>query len=102
MGGAFRSGSDGGVCVGPGMSGAPEIVLPSCFTFWKVSWLVAEIRPALCFLKFQRFLRLLKNAFVDLRALKMGGQHRVQDWSKIVFVDLGGLKKRKKKKTRKE
>ena len=28
---------------------------------------------------------------MDLRGLKMSGQHRVQDWSKIVFVDVGGL-----------
>ena len=37
------------------------------------------------------FLWSFKNVFLDLRSFKMSGQHRVQDWSKIVSVDLGGL-----------
>ena len=28
---------------------------------------------------------------MDLGGLKGSGQHRVQDWSKIVFADLGGF-----------
>ena len=35
--------------------------------------------------------RSFKNAFLDLRSLKMSGQHRVQDLLQTVFVDLGGL-----------
>ena len=91
MGGAFRSGGDGGVCVGPGMTGASETVLSSAFTFLEVSWPHAAMRAVLCFLKFQCFLRSFHNAFIDLGGLQMSGQRRVQDWSKIAFVDVGGL-----------